>query len=280
VNHPTGASASSAARGPLVVSPVNPRYFAVAGDDREVVYLTGSLFEGFSLHLTATPDNVAGHPFHASNNVNGIEITSIVDYQVLPVDPRVEALQMAYLHKVVDTVHDLPNVLYEVANESSGQDADVVRMPDGTTIETPIGDSTAWQYWVIDTIRRYERDKGYTPHPVGMTFLYPVPDQTRANDPPWASPADWISPGFDDGPMPRDSRWRHDPPAGDGTKVVLSDTDHYAHGQRRAVGVEVVPSRPQPIPVRLGHRQWRASGGPARGGSVLRVPRTSALRAG
>jgi hypothetical protein len=61
-----------------------------------------------------------------------------------------------------------------------------------------------------------------------MTFLYPVPDQTRANDPLWASPADWISPGFDDGPMPGDSRWRHDPPAGDGTKVVLSDTDHYA----------------------------------------------------
>ena len=38
-------------------------------------------------------------------------ITSIVDYQVLPLDPRIEALQVAYIHKVVDTVQDLPNVL-------------------------------------------------------------------------------------------------------------------------------------------------------------------------
>jgi hypothetical protein len=61
-----------------------------------------------------------GHPFHGLNNVNGVNITSIVDYQVLPLDARVQAYQEAYIHKVVDAVHDLPNVLYEVANESSG----------------------------------------------------------------------------------------------------------------------------------------------------------------
>ena len=77
-------------------------------------------FDGFGLHLSPAPDNVEGHPFHAANNINGIGITSIVDYQVLPLDPRVQALQEAYIRKVVDTVHDLPNVLYEVANESSG----------------------------------------------------------------------------------------------------------------------------------------------------------------
>ena len=80
------------------------------------VYASVMLFEGFSLHLTATPDNVEGHPFHAANNVNGVAIGSIVDYQVLPLDPRIEALQHAYVQKVVDTVHNLPNVLYEVAN--------------------------------------------------------------------------------------------------------------------------------------------------------------------
>ena len=45
------------------------------------------LFEGFSLHLTVVPDNIEGHPFHAANNVNDIGITSIVDYQVLPLIP-------------------------------------------------------------------------------------------------------------------------------------------------------------------------------------------------
>ena len=199
------------------------------------VYASVMLFEGFSLHLTDLPDNIAGHPFAAGNNVNGVAIQSIVDYQVLPLDPEVQAIQEAYVRKVVDTVHDLPNVLYEVANESSGVADDAVRMPDGTTIDTPIGDSTQWQYSVIDLVKRYEHDAGRTPHPIGMTFQYPVADQQAANEPLWASPADWVSPGFDDGDFPSDSRWRHDPPPADGNKVVISDTDHYSPMEADAV---------------------------------------------
>jgi hypothetical protein len=195
---------------------------------RAGIYVSVMLFEGFSLHLTATPDNIEGHPFCGLNNVNGVGITSIVDYQVLPLDPRVRELQEAYIRKVIDTVHDLPNVLFEVANESSGMAADKVEMPGGMSIDTPIGDSTEWQYWVIDTVKRYEAEQGYDPHPVGMTFQYPVADQARVNDVLWDSPADWISPGFDDGDMPVDSRWFLDPPANDGRKVVISDNDHYS----------------------------------------------------
>jgi hypothetical protein len=194
----------------------------------EGIYISVMLFEGFSLHLTATPDNIEGHPFHAANNVNGIGITSIIDYQVLPLDPRVQAIQEAYIRKVIDTVHDLPNVLYEVANESSGENAESVQIPDGPTIATPIGDSTQWQYWVIDFVKQYEQQMGYDKHPIGMTFQYPVAEQSKANDPLWESPADWISPGLDDGPAPLNSRWLLDPPTNDGTKVVISDTDHYS----------------------------------------------------
>jgi hypothetical protein len=184
------------------------------------------LFEGFSLHLTDVPDNIEGHPFHAANNVNDIGINSIVDYQVLPLDPRVEALQSAYLRKVIDTVHDLSNVLYEVANESSGQTADAVVFPDGSSVETPIGDSTQWQYWVINTVKDYEREMGYGPHPIGMTYLFPVADLSKANEPLWNSPADWVSPGFDD--TLGEGRWYTDPPPNDGRKVVLLDTDHFS----------------------------------------------------
>ena len=109
----------------------------------EGIYVAVMFFDGWALHLSPAPDNVEGHPFHAANNVNGIGITSIVDYQVLPLDPRVQAIQEAYIRKVVDTVHDLPNVLYEVANESSGggtvdrelrRDAGTVRArPSGAT---------------------------------------------------------------------------------------------------------------------------------------------------
>jgi hypothetical protein len=189
-------------------------------------YASFMLFEGFSLHLTSTPDNVAGHPFFAANNVNDIGITSIIDYQVLPLDSRVEALQLAYIRKVIDTVHDLPNVLYEVANESSGQNADSVVFEDGSSIETPIGDTTQWQYWVINTVKDYERERAYHPHPIGMTYLFPVAELSKSNEPLWNSPADWISPGFDD--TLGEGRWSIDPPPNDGSKVVLLDTDHFS----------------------------------------------------
>jgi hypothetical protein len=192
------------------------------------IYVAVMLFDGFCLHLTPPPDNVAGHPFHAANNSNGIGIRSIIDYQVLPLEPRIQAIQEAYIRHVVDTVHDLPNVLYEVANESSGATAESIQFPDGTSIPSPVGDSTAWQYWVIDVIRQYEQQQGYDIHPVGMTMQYPVPDQSKVNDPLFRSPADWISPGFDD--EVGNSRWFTNPPASDGTKVVISDTDHYAPG--------------------------------------------------
>src|SRR5215510_12475505 len=92
----------------------------VSASEDEGIYVAVMLFDGWALHLSPAPDNIEGHPFHAANNINGIGINSIVDYQVLPLDPRVQALQEAYIRKVVDTVADLPNVLYEVANESSG----------------------------------------------------------------------------------------------------------------------------------------------------------------
>jgi hypothetical protein len=203
---------------------------AAAGD--KGIYVAVMLFDGFCLHLSPPPDNLEGHPFQAANNLNGIGITSIVDYQVLPLHPRVHRLQEAYIRQVVDTVHDLPNVLYEVANESSG---------DPTNPE--VGDSTRWQYWVIDFLKRYERERGYDQHPVGMTMQYPVADQSKVNDPLFSGPADWISPGFDDQPFtagsgdapPSSGRWFTDPPASDGTKVVIADTDHYAPGNGDAL---------------------------------------------
>ena len=92
----------------------------VTAAGNEGMYVVVMLFEGFGLHLSPVPDNVEGHPFHALNNGNGVRISSIVDYQVLPFHPRIQNLQEAYIRKVIDTLHDLPNILWEVANESSG----------------------------------------------------------------------------------------------------------------------------------------------------------------
>jgi len=136
---------------------------------------------------------------------------------------------------------------YEVANESSG----------GGSVDRPFaealglggppawGDSTAWQYWVIQVLKQYEQQMGYDEHPVGMTMQFPVADQRKVNEVLFNSPADWISPGYDDaiftdGRHPNEpggpaSRWFENPPASEGRKVVITDTDHYAPGKGDAL---------------------------------------------
>jgi hypothetical protein len=84
------------------------------------IYVDVLLFDGWALHLIPPPDHIDGHPFHAANKVNGVGAESIDDLQVLPLAPQVEAIQRAFVHRVVDTLHDLPNVLWEVSKESTG----------------------------------------------------------------------------------------------------------------------------------------------------------------
>jgi hypothetical protein len=61
---------------------------------------------------------------------------------------------------VIDTVHELPNFLWEIANESSGGGsvdaafAEALGQPD----TSEWGDSTQWQYSVIDRVRQYEEE--------------------------------------------------------------------------------------------------------------------------
>jgi hypothetical protein len=241
----TGPGAATDGKPKFDLDSFDPAYFnrlrdRVIAAGNEGIYVAVMFFDGFGLHLSPAPDNVEGHPFFGTNNVNGIAIESILDYQVLPLDPRVQALQEAYIRKVVDTVHDLPNVLLEVANESSGGgtvDKNFAQMM-GYSDAPEWGDSTEWQYWVIDVVKRYEQEQGYDTHPIGMTMQFPVADQLKVNDPLFESKAEWISPGYDDeifakgghpmAPGSPPSRWFDNPPANDGRKVVITDTDHYS----------------------------------------------------
>jgi hypothetical protein len=143
-----------------------------------------------------------GHPFNVRNNVNGIKGDPDGDGRGLDTHtlqiPEITALQETYVRKIIDTVNDLDNVLYEIANESGDY-------------------STEWQYHIIRYIHAYEQRKSKQ-HPVGMTFQY-AREQRGTDESLFNSPADWISPGPDRG-------YRDNPPAGDGSKVILSDTDH------------------------------------------------------
>ena len=211
------------------------------------IYVGVMLFDGWALHLSPPPDHIEGHPFHARNNINGISAESINDLQVLPLDGRVEAIQEAYIRKVVEALHDLPNVLWEVANESTGDGSIDKEFASYLGMsEPPVwGDSTAWQYWVIDVVKRHEAERGYDEHPIGMTMQFPVREQTKVNEPLLRSRAEWISPGYDDeifahgghpmAPGSPPSHWFANPPPADGAKVIISDTDHFAPGQGDAL---------------------------------------------
>jgi len=95
---------------------------------------------------------------------------------------------------------------------------------------------------VIEVVRRYEQESGHGAHPIGVSMQYPVPDESMVNEVLFDSPADWISPGFDE-PVATEEfadtaasgRWLIDPPANDGRKAILSDTDHYSPMQSDAL---------------------------------------------
>ena len=161
------------------------------------IYVSIMLFEGWALQHA--PGAWRSHPFNPKNNVNRIDGDADADGLGVEIhtltNPQVTALGEAYVRKVVDTVNDLDNVLYEISNENHGH-------------------STDWQYHVIDFIHRYERGKPKQ-HPVGMTFQYKGGSNRNLFD----SPADWISPN-------REGGYRDNPPAADGSKVILTDTDH------------------------------------------------------
>jgi hypothetical protein len=169
---------------------------------RRGIYVSIMLFEGHGLHASQSPWCWDGHPLNVRNNINGINGDPNGDGRGLEIHtlqiPEVTAIQEVYVRKVIDAVNDLDNVLYEIANESGNY-------------------STQWQYHMIRYIHEYERNKPKQ-HPVGMTFQW-AREHRGTNENLFNSPADWISPGPDGG-------YRDDPPAADGRKIIISDTDH------------------------------------------------------
>jgi hypothetical protein len=182
-------------------------------------YVSVMLFQGWSLKKTGGKglDPFASHPFNGTNNVNGVAVTaSTEDSDSLPTlhslrNPKALAYQEAYVRKVIDAVNDLDNVLYEIINEGGALD---------------------WQRHVIRFVKDVERGKP-TQHPVGFTHRI---SPRMWNDDLFASEADWISPAKE----PLEwmylgssflQHYEQDPPAADGRKVVLLDTDHlWGHG--------------------------------------------------
>lgn len=168
------------------------------------IYVSIMLFEGHETQHSLSPWRWDGHPFNANNNINGVNGDTNgdnigIEIHSLPSGP-VKAVQEAYIKKVIDTVNDLDNVMYEIINEAPP-------------------DSQNWQYGVAYLIKIYECTKPKQ-HLVGMTVEFPGGNNSEL----YNSPADWISP-VNSTTEPFSS----DPPASDGRKIVVSDDDHLGH---------------------------------------------------
>ena len=156
------------------------------------IYASVMLFNGFSIEGKGNVGGDAwqGHFLNPANNINGSRRWR---QQAGPHVGRSGHYGPAgaYVRKIIDTVNDLDNVLYEITNEDSGGPA-----------------NTEWQYHMIRFVKDYEAKKPKQ-HPVGMTVQYPKGSDAVLYD----SPADWIS------PLPK-------LPTADGGKVVINDSDH------------------------------------------------------
>ena len=182
----------------------NPAYFdrmrsrLIEARDRGI-YAAVQLFQGFSVDRGGPCKPWPAHPYNAQNNINSFngekESTGSVDLD----RTGVRDMQAAYMRKIIDTVNDLDNVLYEVINEGGNLD---------------------WDRWVVDYVHKYEAEKGKK-HPVGMTG-----GNAETLTELLAGPAEWISAGSD-----RNPEFKSDPPVWEGKKVSVSDTDHlWGHG--------------------------------------------------
>jgi hypothetical protein len=172
------------------------------------IYVSIMLFGGYQ----ETGPNWTGNPFHRENNINGIDGDANKDgdgaeTQTLEKIPNgVAEVQKRYVRKVVDTLNDLDNVLFEISNESGGHSRD-------------------WQYDLIRFIERYEKTKPEQ-HPVGMTIADWPPAENRLHLD--ASPATWVSYYFQAKPPKGQEEFGvNDPFVADGGKVSIQDSDHW-----------------------------------------------------
>jgi hypothetical protein len=211
----TGPGLAHDGRPKFDVTQLNQRYFdrlraRVVSARNNGVYVTVMFFQGVA--STDRAVEWAGHPFNANNNVNGIDGDLNQNGAGSEVhtlrNSAVVAAQRLYIRKVIDTIGDLDNVIWEIGNEIY-----------------PGPDQIEWAYDTIRYIRNYEAAKAKQ-HPIGLSYMHSFNDGgewTVADKATmFGSPADWISVG-------QGSDWedyRYDPPPANGAKVIISDVDH------------------------------------------------------
>jgi hypothetical protein len=150
---------------------------------------------------------VDGYPFTGSNNVNGIDDGGGTGSVTMTAPNAITAIQDALVEKIIDTLNDLPNVLWIVSEEAPSH-------------------SKWWNDHLIAFARSYEATKPVQ-HPIGYAALDDSNDSVLLN-----SDADWIAPAARF-PQFRLRDFFYRPNCGKGyprCKVIINDSDHSYFG--------------------------------------------------
>jgi hypothetical protein len=161
------------------------------------VYLfTGEWVTSFRCH-----QGNDGYPFSGDNNVNGVDDGGSGTASITMTEPNdITRIQDAYIRKTIETLSDLPNVLWMVSEEAPKE-------------------SAWWNQHLIEVVRKYEATK-VMKHPIGLGVM-----NDNVDAPLYDSDADFVAPAVRVSPLSS---------CGLGTptcKVNVNDSDHSYYGE-------------------------------------------------
>ena len=192
---------------------LDPNYFSrlrarVIQAGQNGLYVSVMLFDGYE--YSSDVSSTDGNPYESTNNVNSVSCPNTCPINNTLIPSQVWTYQQTYIHTVIDNLHDLPNILYEVANEPPAGAGNI-----------------SWINSVMAAIRNYESATYGVNHPVGIDFGNNVADSNV-----YDTAADFVGPSTK---LPGDATGQCPGVTGNGgainssserCKVVLNDSDH------------------------------------------------------
>lgn len=161
--------------------------------DQSGIYVGVYFFTGEWLNLFRFPKD--GYPISGGNNISSVDDGGGTGAVTMTAPNAVTDIQDAYVKKVIDTLNDLPNVLWIVSEEAPAN-------------------SVWWNQHLIALTRAYEANKPHQ-HPIGYAATVGFNDLTLLE-----SDADWIA------PVSRISPVRSHGTGHPADKVNVNDSDH------------------------------------------------------
>ncbi len=180
------------------------------------IYTSILLFQGWSVsdkgaddRPRRVPDPWYSHPFSAGRNRNGISADIDGDGRGLELHEaqgQVLAYQKRYVSKLVESMHPLDSIIWEIANEAHA-------------------DSLAWQNEMVQFIRELESQR-QSRHLIWMSCV--AGGGADENAALFSGPADIVSPC-----EAMDAPYVDNPPRSPLGKIVIADSDHIGPGRVR-----------------------------------------------